>query len=155
LEQALSSFFGNIGAGAAANATKSVAAAVPNAKGNAFRNGRLQAFARGGVVDRPTLFGMKGGMGLMGEAGSEAILPLTRTSGGDLGVKAEVGNVIVNVYDQRRSSGAQPVTVKQRQDGGMRHLDIFIRDTVKDMANTGELDRVLGKNYGISRRGVR
>jgi phage-related minor tail protein len=33
-------------------------------------------FARGGVVRGPTAFPMRGGFGLMGEAGPEAILPL-------------------------------------------------------------------------------
>jgi hypothetical protein len=46
-------------------------------------------FARGGIVDRPTIFPMAHGMGLMGEAGPEAVMPLTRTAGGELGVKAE------------------------------------------------------------------
>lgn len=59
----------------------------PNAAGNAFSNGRVTAFAAGGVVSSPTLFGMKGGAGLMGEAGPEAIMPLTRV-GGKLGVQA-------------------------------------------------------------------
>ena len=36
--------------------------------------------ARGGLVDQPTLFPMAGGMGLMGEAGPEAVMPLQRTA---------------------------------------------------------------------------
>jgi len=47
------------------------------------------AFASGGVVNSPTMFPMKGRMGLMGEAGPEAIMPLTRTADGKLGVRAE------------------------------------------------------------------
>ena len=61
---------------------------LPNAHGNAFVDGKVKAFATGGIVNRPTLFPMKTGMGLMGEAGAEAIMPLTRASNGDLGVKA-------------------------------------------------------------------
>jgi phage-related minor tail protein len=38
--------------------------------------GKLLPFADGGVVSQPTYFPMGGNMGLMGEAGSEAILPL-------------------------------------------------------------------------------
>lgn len=60
------------------------------ATGGAFVNG-VQKFATGGVVSSPTLFPMAKGIGLMGEAGAEAILPLTRI-GGDLGVKAELSN---------------------------------------------------------------
>jgi len=49
------------------------------------------ALASGGIVTRPTLFAMANGMGLMGEDGPEAVMPLTRLSGGDLGVKAAGG----------------------------------------------------------------
>lgn len=45
------------------------------------------AFAKGGVVDDPTMFGFGGGRtGLMGEAGAEAIMPLRRGPDGSLGV---------------------------------------------------------------------
>jgi len=57
------------------------------AKGGAFEKGRVVPFAHGTIIDRPTLFPMAEGAGLMGEAGPEAILPLSRTSSGDLGVK--------------------------------------------------------------------
>ena len=46
----------------------------PSANGNAFSGGRATAFANGGVVDGPTLFPMRVGTGLMGEAGPEAIM---------------------------------------------------------------------------------
>jgi phage-related minor tail protein len=50
--------------------------------------GAIQPFASGGVVSAPTYFPTSGGFGLMGEAGSEAILPLKRGSDGRLGVAA-------------------------------------------------------------------
>lgn len=59
-----------------------------HAKGAAFLKGEIVPFARGGVVSKPTVFPMAKGMGLMGEAGPEAVLPLTRTSSGNLGVEA-------------------------------------------------------------------
>lgn len=61
------------------------------ASGGAFTSGRVRAFAKGGVVNGPTTFPMRGGAGLMGEAGPEAIMPLTRGPNGDLGVKMEGG----------------------------------------------------------------
>ena len=61
------------------------------AKGGVFSGGQLQAFAKGGVVSRATAFSMQGGMGVMGEAGPEAIMPLTRGPGGKLGVAAHGG----------------------------------------------------------------
>jgi len=44
---------------------------------------------RNTVVSRPTTFAFANGAGLMGEAGPEAIMPLTRTRSGDLGVRVE------------------------------------------------------------------
>jgi hypothetical protein len=62
------------------------------ADGGVFTNGHVQAFAHGGVVSKPTLFPMATGMGLMGEAGPEAIMPLRRGSDGRLGVAAANSN---------------------------------------------------------------
>lgn len=67
--------------------------------GAAFSGGKVTAFASGGVVSSPTFFPMRGGTGLMGEAGPEAIMPLTRI-GGKLGVRAASsgqGNRVVEV----------------------------------------------------------
>ncbi len=50
-----------------------------------------QAYAYGGIVDSPTFFSHRGGFGLAGEAGPEAILPLRRLSSGRLGVEAVGG----------------------------------------------------------------
>ena len=49
----------------------------PFAKGASFARGRVQPFASGGVVSGPVAFPMRGGAGLMGEAGPEAIMPLS------------------------------------------------------------------------------
>lgn len=65
-----------------------------SADGNAFDRSGVMAFARGGIVDRPTMFPFANGTGLMGEAGPEAILPLTRR-GGKLGVSGGGGTVNV------------------------------------------------------------
>ena len=60
--------------------------------------GGVMPFARGGVVNGPTLFPMARGMGLMGEAGPEAVLPLARGPDGRLGVRAQgQGAAQVNV----------------------------------------------------------
>ena len=56
------------------------------AYGGVVSNGALTKYARGGLVNKPTLFPMAGGMGLMGEAGPEAVMPLKRGPDGKLGV---------------------------------------------------------------------
>jgi tape measure domain-containing protein len=109
-----------------------------NADGNAFQNGSVIPYARGGVVNRPTLFPMANGMGLMGEAGPEAIMPLRRGPSGKLGVEASgngMGSVVVNVNasgtsvqgdtTQGKQLGAaigaavQAELLKQKRPGGL------------------------------------
>lgn len=63
--------------------------ATPFKDGGSFAQGRVMPFAKGGVVTAPTLFPMRGGTGLMGEAGPEAIMPLTRGADGKLGVRSD------------------------------------------------------------------
>ncbi|WDR06396.1 phage tail tape measure protein [Devosia rhodophyticola] len=77
---------------------------VGNAVGNLFSAtnpvlGGVTPFAKGGVIASPSYFPMGGGMGLMGEAGAEAIMPLQRGSDGRLGVAGGGGavNVTFNV----------------------------------------------------------
>ncbi|WP_244607184.1 phage tail tape measure protein [Bosea sp. CS1GBMeth4] len=48
-------------------------------------------FADGGVVAAPSYFAMGRGLGLMGERGAEAIMPLSRGPDGKLGVRAGGG----------------------------------------------------------------
>lgn len=84
LDLALNALFSGIGGGGGL-----FSFLFKNAKGNAFSGGRVTPFARGGVVTRPTVFPMAKGMGLMGEAGPEAVMPLARDALGRLGVRSE------------------------------------------------------------------
>ena len=88
--------------------------ALPFAKGAVFAHGTMTPFARGGVVSQPTYFPMKGGLGLMGERGAEAVMPLARGPDGRLGVQAgapAATQVTVNIaatdVDSFRRSQAQ------------------------------------------------
>jgi tape measure domain-containing protein len=108
------------------------------AKGGVYAQNGIQAFARGGIVNGPTLFPFAKGIGLMGEAGPEAIMPLRRGRDGNLGVMSSGGgttNVVVNVDasgssvegDQSQakalgnaiSAAVQSELVKQKRPGGL------------------------------------
>ena len=84
----------NLSGAGALSTTKLVPGGI-FANGGTFANG-IQPFASGGIVDRPTMFkfanGGAGRLGLMGEAGPEAIMPLRRLPSGRLGVEAAGGN---------------------------------------------------------------
>jgi phage-related minor tail protein len=75
-------------------------AGMPFASGGAFSQGKVMPFAKGGIVGAPTTFPMRGGRGLMGEAGPEAIMPLARGPDGRLGVQSAGGravSVVMNI----------------------------------------------------------
>lgn len=66
-----------------------------------FSPGRITPFAAGGIVQSPTMFALRGGLGLMGERGAEAILPLARGPDGRLGVQSGGGGAVnVTVHIQ-------------------------------------------------------
>ena len=77
-------FLGSLGGGASGNGTGPI---TNVAQGGIFPSG-INAYSNQ-IVDRPTQFAFARGSGLMGEAGPEAVMPLTRTPSGDLGVKTE------------------------------------------------------------------
>jgi phage-related minor tail protein len=97
LNQALAPVQGALGSAVGKGMQSILGGVLPFSKGAAFSAGRVAAFARGGVVDGPTHFPMRGGVGLMGEAGPEAIVPLTRGADGKLGVRSGGGGGSVQV----------------------------------------------------------
>ncbi|MDX3973016.1 phage tail tape measure protein [Shinella sp.] len=92
--------------------------------------GGATPFAKGGVVAAPTYFGSGGGLGLMGEAGAEAILPLKRGPDGALGVATEGGGgarIVFNVTAQdaasfRKSEGQIAAMLTRAVGRGQRSL---------------------------------
>jgi lambda family phage tail tape measure protein len=79
------------------------------ANGMAFDYGGVRKYAAGGVVSSPTFFRYGGGIGQMGEAGPEAIVPLKRMNNGRLGVEMHGG---------KGGGGDQNVTVNVNVEGG-------------------------------------
>jgi len=111
-----------------------------SAQGNAFGPSGVIPFANGGVVTRPTLFPFAGGTGLMGEAGAEAILPLSRGSNGNLGVESTVN---VNVQNNNNSQ------VEVQQQGN--DITIILGQVAKDIASGGRISRAMESSFGVSR----
>lgn len=99
-----------------------------SAHGNIFSNGSLVPFASGGLITTPTIFPMaNGGVGLAGEAGDEAIMPLFRGSNGDLGVKSAGGRGIeINVYAPEGSK----VSHDSQTVGDREQINIMIDEAV-------------------------
>lgn len=89
-----SSVFGAVGSGAAASSGTAIADYGSNfqfnAKGGVYSSSDLSTYS-GQIVDNPTFFAFAKGAGVMGEAGPEAIMPLTRAADGSLGVRAVNG----------------------------------------------------------------
>ncbi|ETD78769.1 tail protein [Pseudomonas aeruginosa VRFPA06] len=152
--QALSSLFGGFFGGGNAAVQSGVDNLVSNsglfANGGAFAGG-VHMFATGGaftnsVVSTPTAFGMSGGrLGVMGEAGPEAVMPLTRTSSGALGVRAMGGggsqiNVEVNIASDGSAnvSSSQPGLDQFGRDIGtfveQKYRQLLARDLRRDGA---------------------
>lgn len=128
-------------------------------KGGVFNGGNVQAFATGTVIDTPTYFPMSGNKtGLMGEAGPEAIMPLTRDSSGSLGVKVNggtpssgTGNIVINNYSNSNvrasqdSNGNTTITIEMLEE---------IDNRLASKVNSGNssLDSILSKKYNMNKR---
>ncbi len=99
------------------------------AKGAAVAGGRVTPFAQGGVVAAPTYFPMAGGqLGLMGERGAEAILPLARGADGRLGVAAQGGGRSTQVT----------VNVATPDPGAFRRSDAYLAGLIARAVARGE-----------------
>ena len=113
-----------------AGLTGSLGRLLPFARGGV--PGRMHAFADGGVVGAPSFFGMPGGdVGLMGEAGAEAILPLSRGPDGRLGVAA--------------GGAAQPVQVT---------FNVTTPDAQSFSKSEAQVTAMLARAVGRGRRGL-
>lgn len=85
---ALGAYFGGGAATGAGSFGSSIGTAITaNAKGGVYDSPSLSSFSNQ-VHDKPQMFAFAKGAGIFAEAGPEAIMPLTRTAGGELGVRA-------------------------------------------------------------------
>jgi tape measure domain-containing protein len=121
------------------------------AKGGAFANG-ITAFASGGIVGSPTLFKFANGgttqTGLMGEAGPEAIMPLSRGAGGKLGVNA---SGLREAMGGAPGMGGSPVLSMSFETTRFGDTDYVSRDQLEAaMAQTRKQASADGAKRGMS-----
>lgn len=158
-----SSIGGMFGAGAGAvsgstpsGAYNSAASGLQlNAKGGAYASASLSAYSNS-IVSSPTYFAFAKGAGLMGEAGPEAIMPLTRSADGSLGVRVvgsqspAVGNGINQHITQHFTiSGNGDAALKQAMQEAARQgandgAKQARQDILQDFSNRGQARRLLG-----------
>lgn len=147
-----SSVFGAVGSGAAASSGTAIADYGSNfqfnAKGGVYSSSDLSAYS-GQVVDNPTFFAFAKGAGVMGEAGPEAIMPLTRAADGSLGVRAvnsgaAGGDTTPKVYITIDSSGntstQAPAGLEQFGSDVGRYVDQrYKQNVMRDIRPGGDI----------------
>nr|EEJ7373174.1 phage tail tape measure protein [Salmonella enterica subsp. enterica] len=158
-----SSIGGMFGAGAGAvsgstpsGAYNSAASGLQlNAKGGAYASASLSAYSNS-IVSSPTYFAFAKGAGLMGEAGPEAIMPLTRSADGSLGVRVvgsqspAAGNGITQHITQHFTiSGNGDAALKQAMQEAARQgandgAKQARQDLLQDFSSRGRARRLLG-----------
>lgn len=108
-----------------------------NAKGGVYESADLSKFSNS-IVNSPTMFAFAKGAGLMGEAGPEAIMPLTRAADGSLGVRAldsgqgQGGGLSVSIGDINFNSQTQQPASQGIASAAGRQLTDAILRTVND-----------------------
>jgi phage-related minor tail protein len=125
----------------------------PSANGNVFTGAPALSAYSGSVVSRPTVFPFANGIGLMGEAGAEAILPLRRGADGKLGVAGGGSAMVVNIIEAPGNGGK----TEQRQDNnGANILDVYVEKIKSSIAGDisqgkGPIPGALAGTYGLNR----
>lgn len=121
------------------------------ARGAVF-DGSVAKFASGGIVTAPTMFKYgSGSTGVMGEAGPEAIVPLSRGADGKLGVGASVTPVTINIINQ---SGNEVQQKDSTGPNGEKQIEILITSKVREGMAKGSYDKIFKSAYGLSRKGT-
>lgn len=149
-------FGGSAGGSTPSGAYNSAASELQlNAKGGAYASASLSAYSNS-IVSSPTYFAFAKGAGLMGEAGPEAIMPLTRSADGSLGVRVvgsqtpASGNGITQHITQHFTiSGNGDAALKQAMQEAARQgandgAKQARQDLLQDFSNRGQARRLLG-----------
>jgi hypothetical protein len=142
-----------------ARKAKEAKEAYYNARGNVFDQALARAYAKGAsftnqIVTSPTYFRHGGGLGLMGEAGPEAVIPLKRMANGDLGVESGGSggtSVVVNIIN---NSGAEVSREEQSDQYGNKQIDVIIGRMIDSHISSGRADKALSSRYDVKVKGV-
>ncbi|WP_409246089.1 phage tail tape measure protein [Enterobacter cloacae] len=102
-----------------------------NAKGGVYSSSDLSAYS-GQVVDNPTFFAFAKGAGVMGEAGPEAIMPLTRAADGSLGVRAVSGGASEGAAPQVFITINSDGSTASQSSGGLEKFGKSVGNFVRD-----------------------
>ncbi|WP_152043785.1 phage tail tape measure protein [Enterobacter hormaechei] len=112
-----------------------------NAKGNVYDSPSLSAYSNG-IYQTPQLFAFAKGAGVFGEAGPEAIMPLTRAPNGDLAVRAvgmpqvSGGAPSVNFGDINIQGGSPQAASQGTAGAAGRQLKDAITGVINEQAST-------------------
>jgi tape measure protein len=126
-------------------------------RGAVFAGGNVVPMALGGVVSSPTMFPLAGGrVGLMGEAGAEAVMPLRRGADGRLGVSGAMPKVIVN-NQTGVAAQADVVGTNERLEITLRAAQMGANMAVAEVNRSirsgyGATASSLSRSYGLRRR---
>ncbi|WP_174868174.1 phage tail tape measure protein [Pectobacterium polaris] len=148
-----SAMAGGAGAASANNAfsTGAYSNLTFNALGGVYDSPSLSAYS-GGVYNTPQMFAFAKGAGVFGEAGPEAIMPLTRAANGSLGVRAimpdvQSANSGGNVYVTINESGTASVSGNGDQNFAREFTQIIQREyrklRDKDLSQGGTINRAI------------
>ena len=136
-------------------------AASKHAQGGIFEEHAqaARAFAAGGafanqVVSRPTPFRYGGGLGVMGEEGPEAILPLRRMPSGNLGVETS-GSAGPRVFVSVINNTGEEARMEETEDaGGNIQVGVIIGQAVNSHIASGKADRAMRQRFGLRAAGA-
>ncbi|HBM2761998.1 TPA: phage tail tape measure protein [Enterobacter hormaechei subsp. xiangfangensis] len=153
----LGGLFGGAGSGGStpSGAYNSAASGIQlNAKGGTYASASLSAYSNS-IVRTPTYFAFAKGAGLMGEAGPEAIMPLTRSADGSLGVRvtgaqtSPAGSGEIHITQHIQVSGNGDAALKQAMEeaaakGARDGAKKARQDMLSDFQTNGQGRRLLG-----------
>ena len=107
-------------------------------------------YSKGEIFDNATAFAYGGGkMGVMGEAGPEAVVPLSRGRDGKLGIQGGSGGV--RISNTVNNYGSKATARTEAREDGRGGIDIVttVEDIVVKTLSGNKGQQILGAQYGL------